>query len=163
MFLNLRAIRRPKVMLECIDIHNLSLQEISLSLVLLIENPNLFRIRISRLDYQIFLEDYRLAEGSTYHPGGDFQINRLHSSVIEIPISFPFSKSGLGIRTALIPGKVPYRIEAVFFLDFSLGTIPVRISHQGTHQVNFPEIPKDHSFPADDLTDSEIRPSPSIH
>ena len=154
-------IRRPQVHLESIEVQSLSLEEVSLLLVISIENPNLFQIRISSLDYRVFLGEYTLAEGSSYHPGADFDIRRLNGSIIEIPISFPFSKTGFGIRTAFLPGKIPYRIEATAFLKFPLGIIPVRLHRSGEHQVILPEVQRE---PApSEASDPEIQPSPSIH
>jgi LEA14-like dessication related protein len=153
-------VRRPRLSLEEITIHSISPQNAFMTLNLTVENPNLFPLRVGGVDYFIYLNGYKFAEGSIYNPKLPFRLPRRGISLIEIPIRLNFLKIGAGIRTVLLLGKISSQIEARMQIQSPLGIIPLTVSQSGQHRVFLPEIARDH-YP--EPTYPEIQPDFSIH
>ena len=152
--------RRPRLNLEEITIHSISPQNAFLTLNLTVENPNPFPLRIGGVDYFIYLNGYKFAEGSIYNPNLPFRLPRRGLSLIEIPIRLNFRKIGAGIRTVLLLGTISSQIEAKMQIQSPLGIIPLALSQSGQHRVFLPEIVQDH-YP--EPTYPKIQPDVSIH
>lgn len=146
--------------LKEITIHSISPKSAFLTLNLTVENPNLFSLRIGGVDYFIYLNGYKFAEGAIYSSNLPFRLPRRGISLIEIPIRLNFMKIGAGIRTVLLLGKISSQIEARMQIQSPLGIIPLAVSRSGQHRVFLPEIVKD-QYP--EPAYPEIQPDFSIH
>jgi LEA14-like dessication related protein len=153
-------VRRPRLNLEEITIHSISPKKAFLTLNLTVENPNPFSLRIGGLDYFIYLNGFKFAEGSIYNPNLPFRLPRYGASLIEIPIRLNFLKIGAGIRAVLLLGEISYRIEAKTQIKSPLGAIPLALRKSGQNRIFLPEITPD-QYP--ESTYPEIRPDFSIH
>jgi LEA14-like dessication related protein len=153
-------IRSPQISLADVKVHSLSMEDVDLTLNLIILNPNFFRIRIATFDYEIYLGDTRFAEGSIHDPKTGILIRHQSASKIEIPIQLDFAKIGAGVRATFFFNKIGYRIEARLNLKLGLGSIPIQMQKSGELPITLPEIHPGSSPP---LFNPEVRTGPSIH
>src|SRR2546427_59684 len=122
------SFKEPDVQLERIDITGLSLGGGTLDLVFDVYNPNTFRIRSTRMEVDLDLEETHFGTALLERPLDLSPEN--HSRVI-VPTRFEWAGMGAGARALLTKRAVGYGLVGKVILDTPLGDETVALKGAG--------------------------------
>ena len=122
------SFKEPDVQLERIDITGLSLGGGTLDLVFDVYNPNTFRIRSTRMEVDLDLEETHFGTALLERPLDLSPEN--HSRVI-VPTRFEWAGMGAGARALLTKRAVGYGLVGKVILDTPLGDETVALKGKG--------------------------------
>jgi LEA14-like dessication related protein len=92
------SIEPPKVMLTGVEVEGLSVEGLELTLLADVRNPNDFGATIGGLDYKVFVDGTRLAEGLL---SSDVEVEAGESVEVGIPFTLTWEGVGEAIEKAL--------------------------------------------------------------
>ena len=123
---NLPAVKVPKVSLSGLKIKGLSFTQVDLELGLDVDNPNIFGLDMSKLDYKINIAGEQVASGSATDVA---QVPKKDKGKITLPISLNFSGVASAIRTALTSKSVDCAVSGSADLNspFGLLNLPINL------------------------------------
>jgi len=122
------SFKEPDIQLERIDITGLSLGGGTLDLVFDVYNPNAFRIRSTRMEVDLDLEETHFGTALLERPLDLSPDN--HSRVI-VPTRFEWAGLGAGARALLTKRAVGYGLVGKVILDTPLGDETVALKANG--------------------------------
>ena len=123
------SFKEPDIRLERIDITGLSLGGGTLDLVFDVYNPNTFRIRSTRMEVDLDLEETHFGTALLERPLDLSPDN--HSRVI-VPTRFEWAGLGAGARALLTKRAVGYGLVGKVILDTPLGDETVALKANGS-------------------------------
>jgi LEA14-like dessication related protein len=102
------GIEEPEVTITGVDVHGISTNGLALQLLVDVENPNSFGADISRLEYRVFLDDIRVAEGLQ-----EESVPVPAESTVEVKIPFDILWDGMekGLKKLLDGEEHDWRLE----------------------------------------------------
>ena len=82
-----KAVKKPEVSIETIDVSGLSLDSIDLLLTMNVENPNGFALALAGYDYDVKFNGMSLVKGTTNQK---FRVAAHQTDLVKVPISVSF-------------------------------------------------------------------------
>jgi LEA14-like dessication related protein len=122
---SLPAVKVPKVKLTGLKVKGLSLSKVDLELGVNVDNPNIFGVDMSKLDYQINLAGQQVATGSADNVA---QVPKKGSGEIRLPISLSFSGVASALRSAIMGQSVDCAISGGADLNTQFGQLHLPIN-----------------------------------
>jgi LEA14-like dessication related protein len=102
------SIEEPAVTITGVDVHGISNEGLAMYLLVDVENPNGFGADISELEYRVFLDNTRVAEGLQ-----EDSVSVPAESTVEVKIPFTIVWSGMdrGIKKLLDGEEHDWRLQ----------------------------------------------------
>ena len=122
------SFKEPDVQLERIDITGLSLGGGTLDLVFDVYNPNTFRIRSTRMEVDLDLEETHFGTALLERP---LDLSPENHSRVTVPTRFEWAGMGAGARALLTKRAVGYGLVGKVILDTPLGDETVALKANG--------------------------------
>ena len=122
------SFKEPDVHLERIDITGLSLGGGTLDLVFDVYNPNTFRIRSTRMEVDLDLEETHFGTALLERP---LDLSPENHSRVTVPTRFEWAGMGAGARALLTKRAVGYGLVGKVILDTPLGDETVALKANG--------------------------------
>ena len=118
---------RPNIELQRITLTEVNASGAELTLLLAVDNPNVFTIYGRSLEVTLDLEDVRFGE-LTHRES--FSLAGRDTTEVEIPVRFTWAAVGTAARALLTAGEVAYAIEGGVDLEtpYGSGRVPYRQS-----------------------------------
>ena len=128
--------KEPSVSLTSVDVAGVTLSGVNLIANVAVENPNAFSLPMPKVDWELFVTDNSLAEGTVEE---DRSIGGGEKLSLNIPISLGYDRlyrSASSILGSLASGELPYKVSMglsfpipllenkVYKLDYS-GQLPL--------------------------------------
>jgi LEA14-like dessication related protein len=125
-----RALRfeEPAIRLQEVRVTGLSFTGGTLDLKLDVFNPNDYRLRSTRLEVGIDLEDVHFGDALLEAP---VELPSQQHSLITVPVRFEWAGLGAGARALLTQQSIRYGLNGVATLDTPLGDRHVRLRTGG--------------------------------
>jgi LEA14-like dessication related protein len=118
----------PDIRLQEVRVTGLNFSGGTLDLTLDVFNPNGFRLRSTRLEVGIDLEDVHFGDALFESP---VELPSQQHSLITVPVRFEWAGLGVGARALLARQGVRYGLTGVATLDTPLGDRHVRLRATG--------------------------------
>lgn len=118
----------PQVELEQINITGLSLTGGTLDLVFDVYNPNDYRLRSTRLEVSLDLEDSHFGEALIDKP---LDLSPENHSRVVMPVRFEWAGVGAGARALLTRQGVRYALTGAVLVETPLGDRRVALTGRG--------------------------------
>lgn len=118
----------PQVELEEINITGLSLTGGTLDLVFDVYNPNDYRLRSTRLEVSLDLEDSHFGEALIDKP---LDLSPENHSRVVMPVRFEWAGVGAGARALLTRQGVRYALTGAVLVETPLGDRRVALTSRG--------------------------------
>jgi LEA14-like dessication related protein len=120
--------QEPDIKLQEIRVTGLGLQGGSLDLALDVFNPNDYRLRTTRLDLGIDLEDVHFGDALIETP---LELPSQQHSLVTVPVQFEWAGVGAGARALLSRQAVRFGLTGVASLGTPLGDRRVQVHGSG--------------------------------
>jgi LEA14-like dessication related protein len=118
----------PDVQLKEIDVTGISLSGGSLNLVFDVYNPNTYRIRSTRLQLGLDLENTHFGDALLEKP---LDLSPQNHNQVVVPVLFQWAGVGAGARALLTRQGLRYGLTGTVFLDTPLGDRRVTLHGSG--------------------------------
>ncbi len=118
----------PDLRLQEVRVTGLTFSGGTLDLALDVFNPNGYRLRSTRLEVGIDLEDVHFGDALFEHA---VELPAQQHSMITMPVRFEWAGLGAGARALLVRQAVRYGLTGVATLDTPLGDRRVRLRAEG--------------------------------
>lgn len=118
----------PDIRLQEVRVTGLTFSGGTLDLTLDVFNPNGYRLRSTRLEVGIDLEDVHFGDALFETP---VELLSQQHSLITVPVRFEWAGLGAGARALLVRQSVRYGLTGVVTLDTPLGDRRVRLRAEG--------------------------------
>jgi LEA14-like dessication related protein len=123
-----QALEDTDVTLEDIDINEISSEQIDLTIILDIYNPNNVTVELERMEYDLFANDVRIGSGSFEEP---LEIPPFEEQRATTNFVAPVSAIPSAILNALMEGsEVKWTVEGTMFFATPTGTIEQTFSKE---------------------------------
>jgi len=122
------AFTEPDLTLQEIDITGIGLSGGTVDLVFDVYNPNDYRIRSTRLEVGIDLEDRHFGDALLERP---LDLSRTNHSRVVVPVRFEWAGLGAGAKALLTHKAVGFGVTGHLFLDTPLGDKTVTLKGKG--------------------------------
>lgn len=137
-------VSRPEIDLQSVEIQNLTFKTVDLVFNMGVRNPNTIPIRLSRLDYTLFLNDRQFLKGERGNP---VTIGANSTTTVDIPLTVQYDTVYSTYRTLAGQDSVPYRGEIGLIFNLPvLGDVRIPVTRRGylplvqTPQVNVESV-----------------------
>jgi LEA14-like dessication related protein len=123
-----KAIKDCKFDLENVEVKDISLTDITLTAYVGIENPNDDQVILDRIDFTLYSDKTKLADGSHKK---QVKIQPGTRKVTPVAVKAPLKNLGAGLLGAVTKsGDVTYTMTGTVYIDTWIGTIeyPLKIS-----------------------------------
>ncbi|MHB9028261.1 MAG: LEA/WHy family protein [Candidatus Latescibacterota bacterium] len=122
-------VARPEIDLQSVEIQNLTFETVDLVFNVGVRNPNNIPIRLSRLDYTLFLNDRQFLKGDR---GNSLHIEANSTATVDIPLTVHYDTVYSTYRTLAGQDSVPYRAEIGLYFNLpALGDVRVPVTRRG--------------------------------
>src|SRR5687768_17995716 len=101
------AFAQPVVTLRDVKLQGVGLTGGSFDVVLSVYNPNGYRLDASQLNYNLFVDTLRFANGTLNQ---QFTVQEKDSTIVRVPVNFSYAGVGEAGRQLLNTGSVNYRV-----------------------------------------------------
>jgi len=122
------AFTEPDVQLQEIDITGIGLTGGTFDLVFDVYNPNDYRIRSTRLEVGIDLEDQHFGDALLERP---LDLSPTNHSRVLVPVRFEWAGVGAGAKALLTRQAIGYGVTGAVLLDTPLGEKRVAVKGKG--------------------------------
>ena len=122
------AFTEPDVQLQEIDITGIGLSGGTFDLVFDVYNPNDYRIRSTRLEVGIDLEDQHFGDALLERP---LDLSPTNHSRVLVPVRFEWAGVGAGAKALLTRQAIGYGVTGAVLLDTPLGEKRVAVKGKG--------------------------------
>ncbi|HYK82268.1 MAG TPA: LEA type 2 family protein [Gemmatimonadales bacterium] len=123
------SFHEPELALQEIDLRGIGLTGGTLDLVFDVYNPNDYRIRSTRIEVGIDLEDTHFGDALLERP---LDLSPTNHSRVVVPVRFEWAGAGVGAKALLTKQTVGYGVTGRVFLDTPLGDQTVALAGRGT-------------------------------
>jgi LEA14-like dessication related protein len=120
--------QEPQIQLQEINVTGLSLTGGTLDLVLDVYNPNAFRLRSTRLEVSLDLEERDFGEALIDKP---LDLSPQNHSRVLVPVRFTWAGVGAGMRALLGRQSIRYTLGGAALLDTPVGERRVGLTGSG--------------------------------
>jgi LEA14-like dessication related protein len=123
-----KAIKECKFDLEKVEVKDVTLKDVSLIAYVGIENPNDDQVILDRIDFTLYSDKTKLADGSHRK---QLKIQPGTREVTPVTVKAPLKNLGAGLLAAVTKsGDVTYTMTGTVYIDTWIGTIeyPLKIS-----------------------------------
>lgn len=108
----------PQVALQEINVTGLSLTGGTMDLVFDVYNPNTYRLRSTRLEIGVDLEDVHFGDALIDKP---LDLSPENHSRVVVPVRFEWAGVGAGARALLLRQAIRYAVSGAVLVDTPLG------------------------------------------
>lgn len=121
---SLPAVKIPKISLSGLKVKGLSFTKVDLELGIDVDNPNIFGIDMSKLNYVINIAGQQVADGSSLNVA---QVPKKGKGSIHLPISLSFSGVASAVRSAITGSSVDCAVSGGADLNSPFGLLHLPI------------------------------------
>ena len=100
----------------------------SFDVVLSVYNPNGYRLDATQLNYNLFVDTVRFANGTLSQ---QFTVQEKDSTIVRVPVNFSYSGVGEAGRQLLNTGSVNYRVAGDVTVATPVGSFKVPYDRTG--------------------------------
>jgi LEA14-like dessication related protein len=122
------AFAEPVVTLRDVKLQGIGLTGGSFDVVLSVYNPNGYRLDASQLNYNLFVDTLRFANGTLNQ---QFTVQEKDSTIVTVPINFSYAGVGEAGRQLLNTGSVNYRVAGDVTVATPVGSFKVPYDRTG--------------------------------
>lgn len=149
-----QVLQEPRLSVQGVRVVGLSAQNADLEVTLGVDNPNAIGLTLSRLSYELDLEDQRLIAGNTDRTSS---VPAAGQGEVVIPISVSYPDLAAAYARVKGQDEVNYRIKGQVGIATPLGNLNLPYQASGKMKVwRLPQV-KDISLKVDSLSLSEAR------
>jgi LEA14-like dessication related protein len=122
------AFAEPVVTLRDVKLQGIGLTGGSFDVVLSVYNPNGYRLDATQLNYNLFVDSLRFANGTLNQR---FNVQERDSTLVTVPINFTYAAVGEAGRQLLNTGSVNYRVAGDVTVATPVGSFKVPYDRTG--------------------------------
>ncbi|HJU69165.1 MAG TPA: LEA type 2 family protein [Gemmatimonadaceae bacterium] len=122
------AFAQPVVTLRDVKLQGIGLTGGSFDVVLSVYNPNGYRLDATQLNYNLFVDSLRFANGTLQQ---QFTVQEKDSTLVRVPVSFSYAGVGEAGRQLLNTGSVNYRVAGEVTVATPVGSFRVPYDRTG--------------------------------
>lgn len=122
------AFAEPVVTLRDVKLQGIGFNGGSFDVLLSVYNPNGYRLDASQLNYNLFVDTVRFANGTLNQR---FTVQENDSTIVTVPISFTYAGVGEAGRQLLNTGSVNYRVNGDVTVATPVGSFKVPYDRTG--------------------------------
>jgi len=122
------AFAEPVVTLRDVRLQGVGLTGGSFDVVLSVYNPNGYRLDATQLNYNLFVDTLRFANGTLSQ---QFTVQEKDSAIVRVPVNFTYSGVGEAGRQLLNTGSVNYRVAGDVTVATPVGSFKVPYDRTG--------------------------------
>jgi LEA14-like dessication related protein len=122
------AFAEPVVTLRDVKLQGIGLTGGSFDVVLSVYNPNGYRLDATQLNYNLFVDTLRFANGTLSQR---FSVQENDSTLVTVPINFTYAGVGEAGRQLLNTGSVNYRVAGDVTVATPVGSFKVPYDRTG--------------------------------
>ena len=122
------AFAEPVVTLKDVKLQGIGMTGGSFDVVLSVYNPNGYRLDASQLNYNLFVDTLRFANGTLNQ---QFTVQEKDSTTVLVPVNFTYSGVGEAGRQLLNTGSVNYRVMGDVTVATPVGSFKVPYDRTG--------------------------------
>lgn len=122
------AFAEPVVTLRDVKLQGIGMTGGSFDVVLSVYNPNGYRLDASQLNYNLFVDTLRFANGTLNQR---FTVQEKDSTIVRVPINFSYAGVGEAGRQLLNTGSVNYRVAGDVTVATPVGSFKVPYDRTG--------------------------------
>jgi LEA14-like dessication related protein len=122
------AFAEPVVTLRDVKLQGIGLTGGSFDVVLSVYNPNGYRLDATQLNYNLFVDTLRFANGTLSQR---FTVQENDSTLVTVPINFSYAGVGEAGRQLLNTGSVNYRVAGDVMVATPVGSFKVPYDRTG--------------------------------
>ena len=121
-------LEKPNFTLTEIAVTHLSPHEVRFLFGIQVQNPNSFDLKIQSMEYMIYLNDRKSAEGRMDQ---EVKINKFSSTLVQIPLQANLLSFGNLLGAVLTNQNLRYKIDAAVVVKAGLGRATIPFSKSG--------------------------------
>jgi LEA14-like dessication related protein len=122
------AFSQPVVTLKDVKLQGIGMTGGSFDVVLSVYNPNGYRLDATQLNYNLFVDTVRFANGTLNQ---QFTVQENDSTTVTVPINFSYAGVGEAGRQLLNTGSVNYRVAGDVRVATPVGSFTVPYDRTG--------------------------------
>ena len=122
------AFAEPVVTLKDVKLQGIGMTGGSFDVVLSVYNPNGYRLDATQLNYNLFVDTVRFANGTLSQ---QFTVQEKDSTIVRVPVNFSYSGVGEAGRQLLNTGSVNYRVAGDVTVATPVGSFKVPYDRTG--------------------------------
>ena len=122
------AFAEPVVTLKDVKLQGIGMTGGSFDVVLSVYNPNGYRLDASQLNYNLFVDTVRFANGTLTQ---QFTVQERDSTIVRVPVNFSYAGVGEAGRQLLNTGSVNYRVAGDVTVATPVGSFKVPYDRTG--------------------------------
>ena len=122
------AFAEPVVTLRDVKLQGVGMTGGSFDVVLSVYNPNGYRLDASQLNYNLFVDSVRFANGTLNQ---QFTVQEKDSTIVRVPVNFSYAGVGEVGRQLLNTGSVNYRVAGDVTVATPVGSFKVPYDRTG--------------------------------
>ena len=122
------AFAQPEVTLRDVKLQGVGLTGGSFDVVLSVYNPNGYRLDATQLNYNLFVDTLRFANGPLNQ---QFTVQEKDSTIVRVPVNFSYAGVGEAGRQLLNTGSVNYRVAGDVTVATPVGSFKVPYDRTG--------------------------------
>ena len=122
------AFAEPVVTLKDVKLQGIGMTGGSFDVVLSVYNPNGYRLDASQLNYNLFVDTVRFANGTLTQ---QFTVQEKDSTIVRVPVNFSYAGVGEAGRQLLNTGSVNYRVAGDVTVATPVGSFKVPYDRTG--------------------------------
>ena len=122
------AFAEPVVTLRDVKLQGIGFTGGSFDVILSVYNPNGYRLDATQLNYNLFVDTLRFANGTLNQR---FTVQEMDSTVVTVPINFTYAGVGEAGRQLLNTGSVNYRVNGDVTVATPVGSFKVPYDRTG--------------------------------
>jgi LEA14-like dessication related protein len=122
------AFAQPVVTLKDVKLQGVGLTGGSFDVVLSVYNPNGYRLDATQLNYNLFVDTVRFANGTLNQ---QFTVQENDSTTVTVPVNFTYAGVGEAGRQLLNTGSVNYRVAGDVRVATPVGSFTVPYDRTG--------------------------------
>jgi LEA14-like dessication related protein len=122
------AFAEPVVTLRDVKLQGIGMTGGSFDVILSVYNPNGYRLDATQLNYNLFVDTVRFANGTLNQR---FNVQERDSTLVTVPINFTYAGVGEAGRQLLNTGSVNYRVAGDVTVATPVGSFKVPYDRTG--------------------------------
>ncbi len=122
------AFAQPVVTLKDVKLQGVGLTGGSFDVILSVYNPNGYRLDATQLNYNLFVDTLRFANGTLNQ---QFTVQEKDSTLVTVPVNFTYAGVGEAGRQLLNTGSVNYRVAGDVRVATPVGSFTVPYDRTG--------------------------------
>ena len=122
------AFAQPVVTLKDVKLQGVGLTGGSFDVILSVYNPNGYRLDATQLNYNLFVDTLRFANGTLNQ---QFTVQENDSTTVTVPVNFTYAGVGEAGRQLLNTGSVNYRVAGDVRVATPVGSFTVPYDRTG--------------------------------